>query len=161
MMATFGTFTNGVSLKASEMNDLLVAVSSAPVIRQPNIIPARTTTGSAAVGKYFIVNKLVIYSFFWRAASGQVGTANNRIELDLPVTAASNSMRVIGSGIYTDGIVPPTYSRMAIVQYSTTRAAFLSETTTSLTTYVGQTNGPTLTINDGHQFSGNIVYEAA
>lgn len=154
-MATFGTFVDGVSLKASEINGLFSSVVSLPVIRQPAIVLGRSTV----VGRYFIVNKLVFYSFTW--ATSNTGTANNRIELDLPVTAASNSMRVIGSGIYGDSGASPSNFRVAIVQYSTTRAAFLSETTTSLTTYVGQTNGPGLTLANNDSFSGFIVYEAA
>lgn len=154
-MATFGTFVDGVSLKASEMNSLLASVQSLPVIRQPGIIAA----SSAQLGRYYIVNKLVFYNFSWSTNSN--GTANNRIELDLPVTAASNSIRVIGSAYYVDSGASPLYYRVAIVQYSTTRAAFLSETTTSLTTYLGQTNGPGFTLGAGDAITGTIVYEAA
>lgn len=155
-MATFGTFVDGVSLKASEINGLFTSVQSLPVIRQPGVIAAATTVS----GRYFIVNKLVFYSFSWSTSSGS-GTANNRIELDLPVTAASNSMRVIGQGIYQDVGGSPINFRVAIVQVSTTRAAFLSATTTSLTTYVGQTNGPGFTIGANDALSGTIVYQAA
>lgn len=155
-MATFGTFVDGVSLKASEINGLFTSVQSLPVIRQPGIIAA----SSGVTGRYFIVNKLVFYRFSWSTLSGS-GTANNRIELDLPVTAASNSMRVIGQGYYNDFGGSPTNFRVAIVQVSTTRAAFLSETTTSLTTYVGQTNGPGFTIEASDFLSGTIVYQAA
>lgn len=154
-MATFGTFVDGVSLKASEINGLFASVESKPVIRQPGIITARSTV----VGRYFIVNKLVFYSFNW--ATSNDGTANTRIELDLPVTAASNSMRVIGQGTYGDFGASPSNFTVAIVQYSTTRAAFLSETTTSLTTYLGQTNGPGLTLGNNDSITGFMVYEAA
>jgi hypothetical protein len=155
-MATFGTFVDGVSLKASEINGLFTSVQSLPVIRQPGVILA----SSGVLGRYFIVNKLVFYNFNWRTTAGS-GSANNRIELDLPVTAASNSMRVIGQGLYSDFGGSPSTFRVAIVQVSTTRAAFLSETTTSLTTYVGQTNGPGFTIGDNDSLSGTIVYQAA
>lgn len=157
-MATFGTFVDGVSLKASEMNGLFASVVSAPVIRQPGII---STSGVLAPrGSYYIVNKTVFYTFLWVNGTSGGGTANNRIELDLPVAAASNSMRVIGDGLYLDSSANLQF-RVAIVQYSTTRAAFLSETTTSLTTYLGQTNGPGLTLAVDDRITGLIVYEAA
>jgi len=159
MMATFGTFVDGVSLKASELNDLLVSVSSTPVIRQSSIITQTNT--SLTRGRYFVVNKLVIYNFRWVSGVSGTGVANNRVELDLPVTAASNSMRVIGSGYYLDQSETPSAFRMAITQFSTTRAAFLSETTTSLATYIGQTDGPGVTIAPTDSFVGTIMYEAA
>jgi hypothetical protein len=157
-MATFGTFVDGVSLKAAEFNQLLVSVSSTPVIRQSNLVSTNT---SLTQGKYFLVNKLVIYNFRWVSGVSGTGTASNRIELDLPVAAASNSMRVIGSGYYIDQSESPSAFRMAIIQFSTTRAAFLSETTTSLATNIGQTNGPAVTIAPTDSFVGTIMYEAA
>jgi hypothetical protein len=158
-MATFGTFVDNVSLKATELNGLLNAVSFDSVIRQPGVINPRSGS-DGPYGRVFRVNKLVIYHFRFRPSSS--GSSNNRIELDLPVTAASNSMRVIGTASYIDvSAGGANFFRVAVVQYSTTRAAFLSETTTSLTTYVGQTNGPNFIVADGDIISGTLMYEAA
>lgn len=162
-MATFGTFVDDVSLKASELNGFLKPTLSVPVLRQSNVIlPQPANSVSAPYGVYFQVNKLVIY--VWRFQSNDssgTGTGGNAIELDLPVTAASNSVRVIGSGFYVDlGAVPP-FFRMSVVQFSTTKARFITGSATSLTSYLGLTNGPALTVANGDRFNGMIVYEAA
>jgi len=153
-MATFGTFVDGATLKASELNDLFIRTSFTPVIRQS----ASITTSGAPTGFYQRVNKLILCQI--ALTTGNPGTANNRIEIDLPVTAATNAERVIGFGYMEDDSANDVL-RVAVVRVSTTRVAFLAEGSTSLTTYVGQTGGPTFTIDSGDRFSLNIVYEAA
>lgn len=164
-MATFGTFVNGVSLKATELNDLLKGTSFTPVIRQSNVVdPLGPTANDAPYGTYFRVNQFILYCFRFRSSdtSGS-GTAGNVILLDLPVTAASSSMRVIGSGYYFDNnaVAPNRFFHTRIVQYSTTRAAFMTGSATSLTTYLGQTNGPALTVQPSDIFAGILMYKAA
>lgn len=136
-MATYGTFVDGVTLTAAEANDFLPWTAYTATLRQGTV----TSSSSSA---YAIVN-----NFVYVYASISVvnnGTANTLILVDMPTTAATNSVRVIGSGYYSKANTPssPTndFFRLAVVQYSTTRFAFLTETTTSLTTYWGQTNGP-------------------
>jgi hypothetical protein len=153
-VATFGTFVDGVSLKASELNDFFISTSVVPTLRQ-NV----TITGIAGNSiSYFVVNK-VVYGFF-RAGGNSAGTAGNRIEVDLPVTAASSSVRVIGSGFFRDAS-PVSVRVVRIVQVSTTRMAFLTDTATSLTSYLGTTNGPAVTLAANDYVCGSFVYEAA
>jgi len=153
-MATFGTFVDGVTLKASELNDLFIRTSFTPVLRQP----ASISVLGGRIGFYQRVNDLILCQI--NVSATNIGTANNRIEIDLPVTAATNAERVVGFGFIEDDSANVCY-RVAVVRVSTTRVAFLAEGSTSLTTYVGQTGGPTLTIDTGDTVSLNIVYQAA
>jgi hypothetical protein len=154
-MATFGTFVNNVSLKASELNTFFARTAFTPVFRQSATI---TTSTSTRPSNYFIVNKLVFCSV--RASATTSGTSNNRIEFDLPVAAASNAERVIGSGFIEDNSANDII-RVIAVRVSTTRVAFLTNASTSLSTYLGQTGGPTLTIANLDIFSLFLTYEAA
>lgn len=150
-MATYGTFVDGTTLKASELNDFLTSITITPVISQPS-----TLNGTRA-GRYFKVNKFVFYQFY--QAFSVSGTANNAIQVDLPVTAATNSVRLIGSGYYyvaSTDIIP-----ISIIRTSTTKASFLTDLSTSLSTFLGQTGGPTLTVASGDAISGCVYYEAA
>ena len=162
-MATFGTFVDDVSLKASELNGFLKPTLSVPVMRQSNVIlPQPANATSAPFGVYFQVNKLVIYVWRFQANENSgFGTGGNAIELDLPVTAASNSVRVIGTGFYGDNSASPPFFRMSVVQFSATRARFMTGSATSLTSYLGLTNGPALTVSNNDRFNGVIMYEAA
>jgi hypothetical protein len=151
-MATFGTFTDGSVLKATEMNGMFVATTFTPVVRQSGII----TNGTVNVARYFQVNKLVMCAVTLSLSSA--GSANNRIEIDLPVTAKANSFNVIGSGYYSAVSVVRT---LRVVQYSTTRMAFFGEPANSLTAYWGTTAGGGTTIASGHAIGAVIMYEAA
>lgn len=154
-MATFGTFVDGVSLAASELNSLLKNTTFTPTFRQSVTI---TTSSQTRPANYQQVNKM-IFCHVQALATG-AGTANNRIEFDLPVTAAANAERVIGGGfIYDDSATD--VIRVAVVRVSTTRVSFLTNLSTSLTTYLGQTGGPTLTIAANDRFSLFMRYEAA
>lgn len=144
---------DGVSLKASEANDFFKWTSFTTVCRQSNAI-----TADQSFGKYAQVNKTVIYVFRFRA--GGAGTAGNRIEIDLPVTAASSSVRVIGSALFNDQSASDWITCNA-VQFSTTRLAFLTNTGTSLTSYLGTTNGPAITVAINDFLGGVVSYEAA
>lgn len=154
-MATFGTFVDGDSLKASELNTLLVRTSFTPTVRQSNVM---TLGVSNRVGFYQQVNKVVFCQI--NAVIESSGVSNNRVEVTLPVTAATNSVRVIGHGYIEDDSANDVL-RVAVVQVSTTRAALLAQDSTSLTTYLGQTGGPTFTFAIGDSLGLNFVYEAA
>lgn len=151
-MATFGTFTDGSVLKATEMNDMFVATTFTPVVRQNVTI----TNGSVSIARYYRVNKFVMCAVSMGFSSA--GTANNRIEIDLPVTAKANSFDVIGSGYYVSSGV---YRTLRVVQYSTTRMAFYGEPANSLTAYWGTTAGGGTTIASGHAIGLVVMYEAA
>jgi hypothetical protein len=151
-MATFGTFTDGSVLKAIEMNGMFAATTFTPVVRQSAVI----TNGTVRIASYFQVNKLVMCAVTLSLSSA--GTANNRIEIDLPVTAKSNSFDVIGSGYY---FAPSTYNVLRVVQYSTTRMAFFGQPANSLTAYWGTTAGGQTTIASGHSIGAVVMYEAA
>lgn len=155
-MATFGTFVDDVSLKASELNSFFDKQTFTPVLKQSNTL---TFSSLNFEGEYCKVNKTV----FCKIRIGNVtgtGTANNRITLDLPLTAATNDVRVIGSGLIEDDSASNVF-RVAVVKYSTTQVAFLAGDSTSLTVYVGQTGGPTLTLASQDQIDVIFVYEAA
>ena len=115
-MATYGTFTDGSMLKASELNDFFTTTTVTPVVRQT------ANLGNSAAntwGRYFRVNDLVIY--MGKIAPQVNGTNLQRLELDLPVTAKTDNTRVIGNAYifstFHDFVVP--------VLYSTTRVAFI------------------------------------
>jgi hypothetical protein len=153
-MATFGTFVDNVSLKASELNDCFKLTSFSPVVRQ-SVVVDQTNNSK---GSYFQVNKIVICSI--RCPFQSSGTLNSRIELDLPVTAASSSVRVIGGGRIRD-VTLNDFLLLRAVQISTTRVAFLSDTTNSLSTYLGQTDGPNMQLENGDNLIIYLMYEAA
>jgi len=152
-MATYGTFANGVSLKAAEVNDFFVWTSFTPLARQ-----SVTFSYSAGIGRYAKVNKLVHAVCYFRVTSA--GTPGNALECDLPVTAATTSMRTVGWGIIGDDSTSTFYNVYPVLS-STTRVRFLTSSATSLTSYFGLTNGPAITFasNDSAEF--HIVYEAA
>jgi hypothetical protein len=153
-VATFGTFVDGVSLKASELNDFFASKVIVPTLRQ-----GVTITGIQGNNIfYYVVNK-VVYGFF-TVGGNSAGTAGTRIEVDLPVTATSSSVRVIGSGFFRDAS-PVSVRVVRIVQVSTTRMAFLTDTATSLTSYLGTTNGPAVTLAANDYVCGSFVYKAA
>jgi FAD/FMN-containing dehydrogenase len=154
-MATFGTFVDGVSLKADELNDCFRLSSALPVVRQSATMALASTSKAFT----FQVNKLVIFSCFLQigASTGSTGVI---MEVDLPVTAASSSVRVIGSGRFQDNSANDA-TLIRVVQVSTTRMAFLTETTTSLTTFLGQTGGPNTPLGQNDVLSLFIMYEAA
>lgn len=154
-MATYGTFVDGDTLKASELNSFFGATTFTPTILQGGTTLA--TVSPATRGARFIVNKLVIMRFEIR--TNNIATSG-RIEVALPITAASRNAGVIGSAVFYDDSTTDFY-RLSAVQYSTTRVAFLSETTASPTTYFGETNGPTLSVAINDILSGMLVYEAA
>ena len=152
-MATYGTFVNGVSLKAAEANDFLTWTTFTGVLKQS--VTVSTSTNRC---RYARVNDLVIVSIFFTVSSG--GTANNRIEINLPITAATASSRTIGFGLLRDQSALTTYLAVPVLN-STTTMVFLSSSATSLTTYVGMTNGPALQLAADDTVNTTIVYQAA
>lgn len=153
-MATFGTFVDGVSLKASELNSFFETTSWNPSITQG----VGLGEAGGTEGFYFRVNKLVVCRFV--ALPVNTGTALNRVEINLPVTAASSSVRVIGTCFFFDASAN-TYRHCRVVQFSTTAMAFITETATSLTSYLGNTNGPAVQVTSPDSFRGYAIYEAA
>lgn len=152
-MATYGTFVDGVTFKASEANDFLVWTSFTPQIFQ----------GGAALGllggarsSYARVNDLIIYQLTVTMSTSSA-SAGSAIEALLPINASADTPRVIGSGFILGS---SNLDRFAVVRQSATRVRFLSDTTTSLTTFIGQTNGPAITLT-GNQIQFSIMYEAA
>jgi heme O synthase-like polyprenyltransferase len=122
-------------------------------LRQSNVVSL-----NQAIGQYARVNDVVIAAIFVQANAS--GTSNNRIEIDLPVAAASTNRRVIGNGAVRDASLSD-FLLVSAVQYSTTRVAFFTNASTSLTTYLGQTGGPTLTLANSDSVQCLLVYEAA
>lgn len=153
-MATFGTFVDGNSLSASELNSFLGKTNFTPVVTQTVSLDRL----AVSYARYFQVNKLVFFQMYFGANS--TGTANSRIEFDLPVTASSGSARVIGSGTIFDNSASDLI-RVTAVRVSTTKGAFFTDSSTSLTTYLGQTGGPTLTLSLDDYLYVNVIYEAA
>ena len=154
-MATYGTFADGVSLKAAEANDFFVWEDFTPVVTQSNTM---TFTGSIRA-RYARVNKLVFVNF--AAIFNTTGTSNNSIEFTLPVTASSTSFRVVGSALFKDASNSNQFILGIPVLSSTTACRFLSNTSTSMTTYIGLTNGPNLTLASNDLITVRLMYEAA
>jgi hypothetical protein len=153
-MATYGTFVDGVTLKASEANDFFKKATVSTGITQ-GVTPGQNTST-----RYFVVNKLVVV--VGRASfSTPGGTSGSVVEMTLPVTASSGSFRVIGSARYEDFVNDVVYV-LRIVKTSTTKAQFLSEGGTSLTDRFGI--NPAVTIQTGSfgsTLSYHLIYEAA
>jgi hypothetical protein len=146
-MATFGTFVDSETLKAAELNTFFERTLFTPVYRQAE----NPITLTNPYGVHFRVNKTV----FCTAEAGFAGstTQNNILTGDLPVTAASNDVRVIGVGYILTNIGD--FIRLVAVKYSTTRVAFLSDSATSLTNYFADGQSP------GAGMGFTIAYEAA
>ena len=157
-MAVFGTFVDGVSLKASELNTLGAASTYTPKLYQPAEIIAGISGASAF---YFTMNDIVYGSLLFYC--GASGTAGQRIEIDLPVTAASSSIRIIGTGYFWDDSagLGGEMTLVHAVQYSTTRMALLTNTANSLTTYFGTTDGPNTAVANNDFFYLQFIYKAA
>jgi hypothetical protein len=153
-MATYGTFVDAVTLKASEANDFLVWKTFTPVIRQPSSL---SFTGSGP-NRYCQVNKLVIAVFTF--GPSLTGTSNTRIEIDMPVTAAAGSGFVIGGGYFIRSS-PFDIIRITAVQFSTTRIALYSDAANSTTAYFGTTAGGGTTTAGGDSYKVVVMYKAA
>lgn len=126
-MATFGTFVDDVTLKASEINSLLESTTFTPDLVQGNTI----TYLASRTSFYFRVNKLVIGVMKVKTSSGAVG--GNPVVFTLPVAPSSGSFDVIGTGFVLTNIGQ--YRRMALVKRSDGKASFLPEVATSITGY--------------------------
>jgi hypothetical protein len=157
-VATFGTFADNDTLKATELNDLFRVTSFNPVVRQDVTL---TLGGSNTFyGRYFRVNKMVhVVMFFDNQIVG--GTTNNRIDFNLPVTAASRNIGVIGSGWFLEKGVPDKIVRLAVVQFSTTAAALLANDATSTTNYLGLTGTAVTKFDFNERLACVFSYEAA
>lgn len=152
-MATYGTFVDGNTLKASEANDFFKKVTVSTGITQG------VTPGQSTQTKYFVVNKLVVV--VGRAQFSGGGTPGSAIEMTLPVTASSGAFRVIGAATYNNVVGDLQYV-LSVVKTSTTKAQFLSDAGTSLTDRFG--NNPAVTIQSGSfgsVMTYQLIYEAA
>ena len=154
-MATYGTFVDDVSLKASEINDFFTWVDFTPVLKQ-NVTVSTTTANRFA--RYARVNKLIMV-YFQLVVSG-AGTANNAIEINLPVAASTSSIRVVGSARFFDQNAVDSFIFVPVLN-STTTFRFLANAGTSLTSYVGLTGAPGLTLASGDVFNVSLMYETA
>jgi hypothetical protein len=143
-VATYGTFVDDVVLTAAETNDFLVWQTFIPEVFQPSLI---ALSASNRYAKYAQVNKLVIGSIALQVG-GVAGTGGNRLEFALPVTAASNSVKVIGVGWAEN------WKRLCIIRVSTTRAAVLRDNSVA-------TSGIDTALGAGVGLSFNFMYEAA
>lgn len=154
-MATFGTFTDNSTLKASELNDFFRFTNFTPTFKQSNTLPNTTF-----YARYFQVNKIVVVNFAWANNSLTQGISNNRIELTLPITALSRNVCHLGSGHYWDNNAT-NMIRISAVQFNTTTVAFLADDATSITNYLGLT-GSAVSQSEGlDRISCTFVYEAA
>jgi hypothetical protein len=154
-MATYGTFVDDVSLKASEINDFFTWVNFTPVLKQNVTV---STTTATRIARYARVNKLIMV-YFSLPVSG-TGTANNAIEINLPVAASTSSIRVVGSARFFDQNALDTFNFVPVLN-STTTFRFLANAGTSLTSYVGLTGAPGLTLASGDSIRVSLMYETA
>lgn len=145
-MATYGTFVDNVALTAAELNDFFVWNSFVPQIFQPSSISISSTL---RFGKYAQVNKVVIGSAYFRTTGS--GTALNVAGFALPVTAASNSEKVIGCGYLQTS---SGYDRFSLIRVSTTRASFVLDNSVATTGY-------DTAVANGCDYTMNFVYKAA
>ena len=153
-MATYGTFANGVSLKASEANDFLVWTSFSPVVKQSSTLNIQSSTQA----KYAKVNKFVFVKMSINI--NQTGVGGNKVTIDLPVNASSTSIGCIGIGYFGDSSASDLISACPVIDTAST-IAFLTNASTSLTSFIGATgpNNVELAVGDG--FVVFLRYEAA
>lgn len=150
-MATYGTFADGVTLKASELNTFFTSTAPATVTATQG-----SSLTSSAVSRYFVVNKVVFWNLFCTFTNA--GTAANALEVTLPITASSGSFRAVGFGRFYDSSVPDV-KLITPIKASTTTLQFLSDNGTSLTNRFGVNPAVTVAIDDTLAFW--ICYEAA
>lgn len=153
-MATYGTFVDATTLKASELNDLFKSSGQLPdasVIAKQSV----TLTLTSSNTRYFSVNKTVFWTASMTFSTG--GTASNPITVDFPITASSGSFRAIGFGFFFDST--NTVNLVTVVKASTTTVQFLADDGTSLTNRLGV--NPAFTVVNGDALSFFCVYEAA
>jgi len=150
-MATFGTFVDGSTLKANELNDFFRVVSSTSV----GVSQGVSLSTSNVISRYWMVNKVVFWNFIFTITSG--GTISNPIVLNLPVAASSDSFRTVGSARYF--LAGAGVKVLTAVKASTTTLQFYADNGTSLTNRFGVS--PVRTAQNGDNLSGTVVYEAA
>ena len=158
-MATYGTFADGVPLKASELNSLLKWASFSGTTRQSVTL----NKGPIGLSRYATVNKTVFVAY--HAVFFSDGTEDNPLEVDLPITAATSNIRVVGSGYFNDLSFDGIIYNLRPVLSSTTTLQFLSNTGTSLTSRFGvnpdvRVSGSAIS-EVGDALSFGIMYEAA
>jgi hypothetical protein len=148
-MATYGTFVDATTLKASEANDFFRTQTSSPVAKQ---VVSLSGSGS---NRFFVVNKTVFWNFVITISSS--GTASNAITVDFPVASSSDSFRAIGFGYYFDS--SDNIKLVSVVKASSTTVQFMTDAGTSLTNRLGI--NPAITAANGDVIVFNCIYEAA
>jgi hypothetical protein len=157
-MANPFPFVSGAVLTAAQMNSIGEAgISYTPTLTQSNVV-AKTVS----FAKYQQVNKIVRVEF--QLIVTGTGTAANRIDLTLPVTAANNGGNVFigfGNGNVYDASSTFVYPAQ-IIFFTTTNVSF---TTTSVATangtqYLGISQF-TAALAAGDYVAGSFIYEAA
>ena len=148
-MATYGTFVDATTLKASEANDFFRNQTSTAVPKQV------VSLGVSGTNRFFVVNKTV----FWNCLLGvdSPGTASNAITVDFPVAPSSGSFRAIGFGYYFD--ISDNMKLVSVVKASSTTVEFMTDAGTSLTNRLGI--NPAITAANGDVISFYCIYEAA
>ena len=152
-MATYGTFVDGVSLKAVEANDFLTWTTFTPVLKQSGNLSFSTRTC-----RYAKVNKFVIASYYFVISSS--GTTGVEIIGDLPVNAVSTSIEACGIGRIFDTSITTNYQPIPVIN-TTSTFSFISSLSTSLTDYVGKTGVLPIQLASGDEVAAILFYEAA
>ena len=143
--------TSGQVLTAATMNSIGAAWETwTPAVTQSGAVTATTT-----YAKYMRIQKLVIASAYMSITG--TGTANNAVEMSLPITAASSSAQIIGSGIIFDDSATKVYVVSAAI-YSTTKAIFYAD---QMGTGGVWGVDPNLALANADQVRVLLTYEAA
>jgi hypothetical protein len=157
-MATFGTFTDGQVLSASELNSAGAFSNYTPTWTQSVAI-----TKTVLYGHYTQLNDWVYAAFYMTATSA--GTANNLITCTLPVTASSEN-KVIGTGMLVDASAASgTLFPLLAWMNTTTTVSFYANSANQTGWVLGgagfTASSVAVTIASGDIIAVNLVYRTA
>ncbi len=124
----------------------------------PTLVQSGTVTKTVTYAKYTQVGKTVTAQIVLAAAGA--GTANAKVTVTLPVTAATMQSQPIGTGYISDASVVFTYPGLAVMDSTTTVAMLDSSQQTAVRS--GQTGATfSAALASGDSIGLFLVYEAA
>jgi hypothetical protein len=122
----------------------------------PTLTQSASVTKTVNYAKYTQIGKLVVVRFSLSPTGA--GSANNKITVSLPVTAASSSNIEVGVGRVVDASVPSTLHCITRMD-STTTVGFVNGSNGNLVGATG--SGIATALASGDEVTGGAIYEAA
>jgi hypothetical protein len=142
--------TTGQVLTAATMN----SIGAAWETWTPTVTQLGTVTVTNNFARYARIQKLVVATTYLTVTG--TGTTNNAVIVSLPITCASVSSQIVGTGFIYDGNTANMYTVVAAIESTTTAGFYYTNPSGS---FFGQS--PNIALAVGDQLRFLFTYEAA